>query len=152
VAFYAVLALNAWMAAPETLAAMKTPALDPALLKAVLLIGVELMLVTAIALFFSTFSNPFLSAGLTVGLWVIGHFNTDLRNFGSIVDSRAAVWVTRGLYYLLPNFAFFDIKAQVVWGEAVPAADVTLAVVYGLVYVALVMTGALTIFARRDFK
>ena len=86
---------------------------------------------TAIALFFSTFSSPFLSAGLTVGLWVIGHFNSDLRNFGNIVDSTTAVWVTRGLYYLLPNFSAFDIKAQVVWGEPVPMADVALTVVYG---------------------
>jgi len=152
VAFYAVLALNAWMASPEALAAMKVPPLDPAMLKAVLLIAVELTLVTALALFFSTFSSPFLSAGLTVGLWVIGHFNADFRNFGDIVDSRTAVWLTRGLYYLLPNFSWFDIKAQVVWGEPVPMMDVALAVIYGLVYVALVMTGALAIFARRDFK
>jgi ABC-type transport system involved in multi-copper enzyme maturation permease subunit len=151
-AFYVVLALNAWMATPESLAAMKAPAMDPALLKAVLLIGVELMLVTAIALFFSTFSSPFLSAGLTAGLWVIGHFNTDFRNFGAIVHSSAAAGLTRGLYYVLPNFAVFDIKAQVVWGEPVPAADVALAVLYGVVYVAFVMTGALAIFARRDFK
>jgi len=40
----------------------------------------------------------------------------------------------------------------VVWGEPVPMADVALTVIYGLVYVALVMTGALAIFARRDFK
>ena len=151
-AFYAVLALNMWMTPPEALAALKAPAMDPAMLKAILLIGVELMLVTAIALFFSTFSSPFLSAGLTIGLWVIGHFNADFRNFGDIVKSDAAVWVTRGLYYLLPNFSAFDIKAQVVWGEAVPAADVALTVAYGFVYVALVMTAAVAIFARRDFK
>jgi ABC-type transport system involved in multi-copper enzyme maturation permease subunit len=151
-AFYAVLALNQWMASPETLAAMKAPATDPAMLKAVLLIGIELMLVTAIALFFSTFSSPFLSAGLTIGLWVIGHFNADFRNFGDIVNSQPAVWVTRGLYYLLPNFAAFDIKAQVVWGETVPFTDVALTALYGLVYVAFVIGGALAIFARRDFK
>ena len=152
VAFYAVLALNAWMASPATLAAMQTPAADPAMLKAILLIGIELTLVTAIALFFSTFSSPFLSAGLTVGLWVIGHFNNDFRNFGDIVDSRAAVWLTRALYYLLPNFAAFDIKSQVIWGEPVAGRDLALTVLYGFVYVALVVTGAVTIFSRRDLK
>ena len=49
------------------------------------------MLVTAVALFFSTFSSPFLSAGLTVGLWVIGHFNADLRNFEAVVESPELV-------------------------------------------------------------
>ena len=78
----------------------------------------ELLLVTAIALFFSTFSGPFLSAALTFGLWVIGHFNADLRNFESVVESRAAAYLARGLYYVLPNFAAFDVKAQAVHGLA----------------------------------
>ena len=47
------------------------------------------MLVTAIALFFSTFSSPLLSAALTFGLYVVGHFNADLRNFDQVVDSPA---------------------------------------------------------------
>ena len=42
--------------------------MDPAMLKAIVLIFVELMLVTALALFFSTFSTPLLSAALTLGL------------------------------------------------------------------------------------
>ena len=151
-AFYAVLALNAWMATPSTLAGLPTPPTDPALLKAIFLIAIELSLVTAIALFLSTFSSPFLSAGLTVGLWVIGHFNADFRDFGAIVDSRAAIWLTRGLYYLLPNFSSFDIKAQVVWGQPVPAADIALTATYGLVYVTLVLIAAVTIFGRRDLK
>ena len=52
------------------------------------LIFVELMLVTALALFFSTFSTPILSAALTFGLYVVGHFNADLRNFEQVVDSQ----------------------------------------------------------------
>jgi ABC-type transport system involved in multi-copper enzyme maturation permease subunit len=151
-AFYAVLAYMAWIADPAALAAWKTPPADPTMLQAILLIGVELALVTAIALFFSTFSSPFLSASLTLGLWVIGHFNADLRNLESIVDSRAAALVARALYYVLPNFSSFDIKAQVVYGQAMPAADLALTVVYGAAYVALVLTGAVVIFGRRDFK
>ena len=68
----------------------RRPALDPAMLKAILLIFVELMLVTAIALFFSTFSTPILSAALTFGLFVAGQFSADLRNFEIVVDSPAA--------------------------------------------------------------
>ena len=46
-----------------------------------LLIFVELMLVTAVALFFSTFSTPMLSAVLTFGVYIVGQFNADLKNF-----------------------------------------------------------------------
>ncbi len=68
--------------------------MDPRLLIAIGLIFAELMLVTALALFFSTFSSPLLATLLTLGLWVAGHFNADLRNFETVVDS-AAVAVAR---------------------------------------------------------
>src|SRR5947209_9477619 len=54
-ALYLVLAYMAWGVAPDAAKAWDAPALDPALLKAIGLIFVELMLVTAIAWFFSTF-------------------------------------------------------------------------------------------------
>ena len=55
----------AWMAGPAA-QAWEAPALDPAMLKAVGLTFVELAIVTAIALFFSTFSSPMLSAAFTI--------------------------------------------------------------------------------------
>ena len=151
-AFYVVLAYEGWAADPVNRQAWPAPPMDPALLAAVALILVELMLVTAIALFFSTFSSPFLSAVLTLGLWVIGHFNADLRNFENVVHSRAAAWLARGFYYVLPNFDAFDIKAQVVQGQHVAASYVALSVLYGTAYLALVLIGAVAIFSRRDFK
>jgi Cu-processing system permease protein len=112
----------------------------------------ELMLVTAIAVFFSTFSSPFLSALLTAGLWVAGHFNADLRNFGAVVRSPTLAHVTRAIYYVLPNFAAFDIKSQVVHAQAVPVSYLGVTFAYGLAYIVFVLTGAAMIFSRRDFK
>ena len=47
--------------------------------------------------FFSTFSSPFLSAILTLGLWVIGSLSADFKNFETLVDSPVAGWVGRGV-------------------------------------------------------
>jgi ABC-type transport system involved in multi-copper enzyme maturation permease subunit len=152
VALYVVLAYMGWIADPSTKNSWPAPAADPAMLKAVALIFIELMLVTAIALFFSTFSSPFLSAVLTLGLWVIGHFNADLRNFENVVESRAVAGLARAVYYVLPNFAAFDVKAQVVHGQAVDVGYVALEAAYGLTYLALVLVAAVAIFTRRDFK
>jgi ABC-type transport system involved in multi-copper enzyme maturation permease subunit len=146
-AWYAVLAYMGVTTTPGS-----TPSTDPRMLEAVFLIFVELMLVTAVALFFSTFSSPFLSAGLTLGLWVVGHFNADLRNFETVVDSPAAAWLARGLYYVLPNFGAFDIKYQVVHAVPVPASYLLSTALYGALYITLLVLGAVTIFARRDFK
>ena len=152
VALYAVLAYMGWAGDRAAVMVSPAPPTDPAMLKAIVLIMMELMLVTAIALFFSTFSSPFLSAMLTAGLWVIGHFNDDLRNFGAVVRSPTAAWVGRALYYVLPNFAAFDIKAQVVHGQAVSLGYVGLTILYGLTYLTLLLVAAVTIFSRRDFK
>jgi ABC-type transport system involved in multi-copper enzyme maturation permease subunit len=150
-AFYVVLALMRRIE-PGIDAASAAPATDPAMLKAIALMIVELMLVTAIALFFSTFSSPFLSAVLTAGLWVAGHFNSDLRNFGAVVESPMLAQLTRAMYFVLPNFSAFDVKSQVVHAQAVPARYLALTSAYGLTYIALVLVGAVWIFARRDFK
>jgi hypothetical protein len=108
--------------------------------------------VTSLALFFSTFSSPFLSAVLTLGLWVIGHFNEDLRNYGATIESKAAATIARGIYYVVPNFASFDVKLQVVHAQAVPLQYLAMTTAYGLVYVAFVLVGATIIFSKRDFK
>ncbi|HEY5619032.1 MAG TPA: ABC transporter permease [Vicinamibacterales bacterium] len=144
-AFYAVLAYL-------TMQFPGARATDPGLLLAIALIFFELLLVTAIALFFSTFSGPFLSAALTFGLWVIGHFNADLRNFESVVQSKSAAYLARGLYYVLPNFAAFDVKTQAVQALPIPWSYMAVTMLYGLVYIALLLTAAVVIFSRRDFK
>ena len=152
VAFYGVLAYMGWTADEALRRSWPAPATDPAMLAAVGLILVELLLVTAAALFFSTFSSPFLSAVLTFGLWVIGHFNADLRHFENVVDSVVAARLALGLYYVLPNFGAFDLKAQTVHGLPLDGPYIGLTVLYGLGYVALLLVAAVIVFERRDFK
>lgn len=151
-AFYAVLLYVDLTTDALLKTAWPAPALDPRLVVAVVLSVAELMLVTAIALFFSTFSSPLLSALLTIGLWVAGHFNADLRNFEAVLDVQPVAVVARGLYYLLPNLAPFNIRAEVVHGVTVPAAQVALTLAYAAVYIAILLIGAIAVFRRRDFK
>jgi ABC-type transport system involved in multi-copper enzyme maturation permease subunit len=152
IALYAVLGAMR-VVGPRTLtAALAAPALDPRLLLAIGLIFVELALVTALALFFSTFSSPMLSAAFTFGLFIVGHFNADLKHFEQVVNARPAAWLARALYYLLPNLAPFDIKAQVVHGQPISTGYVLMTLAYAIVYIAFVLLAATAVFARRDFK
>jgi len=152
VALYAVLAYVGWGEDEFARQAREAPALDPALLKAVVLILVQLMIVTATALFFSTFSTPILSAFLTFGVYVAGYFSQDLRNFDQVVSSKPVQLLARGLYYVLPNLSPFDITSQVVHGLPVGWRYMTVTMAYGFVYVAILLTLGATIFSRRDFK
>jgi ABC-type transport system involved in multi-copper enzyme maturation permease subunit len=150
-ALYVVLALMSW-AEPSARLGWEAPAADPAMLKAVWLTFVELSVVTAIALFFSTFSTPLLSAAFAFGLFVAGRFSADLRNFNQVVDSPAAAALAQGLYWVLPNLAPFDVRAQVVHAQSVPVAYLALTTAYGILYISALLASAAFIFSRRDFK
>ena len=152
VAYYLVLTYTDVTTADSIKAGWPAPATDPRLLIAVALILAQLMIVTAVALFFSTFSSPLLATLLTLSLWVAGHFNADLRNFGEVVESPVAAAIARGLYFLLPNLAPFDVKAEVVHGVPVAWAHVGLTLAYALVYIAMLLVASVMVFRRRDFK
>ena len=152
VAFYIVLAYLDWMSPANVKAAWEAPATDPRMLKAFALIAVQLMLVTSVALFFSTFSSPFLSVALTAAVYVIGHFSADLRSLGDFVESPAAVAVGRGLYYVLPNLAPLNVQAAVVHAQPVTASHMLLASSAAALYIGVLVTGAVIVFSRRDFK
>lgn len=151
-AYYAVLAYLDWLTPTSVKAAWEAPATDPRLLKAFALIGVELMLVTAVALFFSTFSSTFLAAALTLAIYVIGHFSEDLRTLESLGASSALSMLGRGLYYVLPNLAPLNVTSAVVHAQPVSVQHMLLASGSISLYVALLLVGATLIFERRDFK
>jgi Cu-processing system permease protein len=152
VAFYLVLWYAGLTLTTSDQKTLATPATDPRLLIAVVLIFGELMLVTALAVFFSTFTGPLTAILFTLGLWIAGHFNADLRHFEEVVDSPVAAGVARVAYYVLPNLAPFNVKAEVVHGVPVAAAHVGLTLAYAGVYVAILLVAATAVFRRRDFK
>jgi ABC-type transport system involved in multi-copper enzyme maturation permease subunit len=151
-AFYAILAYLDSTATPGLRASWDAPALDPQMLKAFALIGIELMLVTATALFFSTFSSPFLSVALTFAFYVIGHFGEDLKNLDSVVSSPAVATMARGVYYALPNLAALDVKSDVVHGVSVSVQHMLLAAGSSGLYIAALVVASMIVFSRRDLK
>ncbi|MBM4124507.1 MAG: ABC transporter permease [Nitrospira sp.] len=121
------------------------------LFQAIELICVELLLVTALALFFSTFSSSTLSAIMTLGIYVIGHVTVDLKGIAEKSHNQTLKAVTTGLYYLCPNLEALNIKGPAASGTMVALSYQALASAYGLFYAALLLTAASLVFQRRDF-
>lgn len=126
--------------------------LIPAIWPAVLLIYLELMLLTAVALLFSSFSSPALSALLTFLTFVIGHFSADLKILAVSMGSTSARWFFTGLYYLLPNLANYSFITPAAHGRTPAAGFVFATAFYALVYVTVILAAATLIFSRRNFK
>ena len=152
VAYYLVLAYLDWVTPDNVKLGWEAPATDPRLLKAFALIGVELMLVTAVALFFSTFSSSFLSAALTLAVYVIGHFGQDLRALGAAGASPALATLGRVLYFVFPNLVPLNVTAEVVHAQPVTLQHMLLATGSVALYIALLLVAAALVFERRDFK
>lgn len=125
--------------------------IESMLFKALGLIFMEFMVITAVALLCSTFTSATLSAIFTLATYVIGHLTADLKTFGEKMDEGMRALVT-GLYYILPNLERFNLKGNVIHHIEVSGTDLLLIVVYGLTYVAFLLMFASIIFQRRDFR
>jgi len=128
---------------------------DPLALKiwpAILLIYVELMIVTGVALLFSTFSSPALSALLTFFVFIIGHFSADLKTLGNSAGSVAARWLFRSLYYGLPNLSNYSMITAAAHGYVPEARVMAVTVAYAIFYIVVLLAGATWVFSRRNFK
>ncbi len=119
---------------------------------AVLLIYVELMMITGVALLFSSFSSPALSALLTFLVFVIGHFSEDLKGFANSLGSAFARSILHGLYYLLPNLANLSQITPAAHGHIPTALNVTAVLVYSSIYIVVILAAATLIFKQRNFK
>ena len=119
---------------------------------AVLLIFLELTIMTAVAIMFSSFSTPALSALLTFFVFVIGHFSASLRELAQGMNSNAAKMVFEGIYYLLPNLSHFSFITETSNGMVPSPQMLGGAIAYAVVFDIILLTITVVIFSRRNFK
>lgn len=120
--------------------------------EAILLIFLELTIVTAVAIMFSSFSTPALSALLTFFVFVIGHFSAGLREMAQELGSKKAAVFFEAIYYLLPNLSLFSFITETADGIAPPARMLAGAFLYAVIYDIILLAVTVVIFSRRNFK
>ncbi len=125
---------------------------SPELLPAILLAFLELLLVTALAIFFSTFTTPTLSAVFTLSLFIIGHLLDDVQRFAALLGGPVVRAAARALAITLPDLSRFRVGDVVINGLPLPPGYLAQALLYGATYLVLVLAAASLIFARRDLK
>lgn len=125
--------------------------------KAVVLSWLEVVTVAAIAIFFSSFSTPFLSGIFALAMWVIGRLVPDLESLAE----TASPWIritTRVALEIVPDVHLFAVSGRTlegtaasVHGEFVPWSYVALAAAHGLGWTVGLLALAALLFHRRDF-
>jgi Cu-processing system permease protein len=132
-------------------------ALSAAIAKAVALAWVEVLVVAAIAIFFSSFSTPFLSGIFALGVWAIGRVTPDLERAAQSA-SPAIRWTAEVAAYVVPDLHLFAVSGRMVDGAHVSVngdfvswAYVGMASLHGLGWIAGLLALAAVLFHHRDF-
>jgi ABC-type transport system involved in multi-copper enzyme maturation permease subunit len=112
----------------------------------------ELLLLTAWATLFSTYSGPTTATAFTLAVFVIGHLADDIWTFGQQAESAGLRRISTALYWALPNFEVFNVQPEATHELAVGLGRIAAAAGYGLAYTGAVLCVAAAVFAGRDFK
>lgn len=126
--------------------------IDFALAPAILLIYMEILLVVAFALLFSTVTSPTLSAVYTLIVFVAGHTASFLREFVMVYPDRGFHWLLKAIYYVMPNLDNLNIKMAAVEHITQPPHAVAFGFFYGLGYIVFVQVLTMLIFEGKDLK
>ncbi len=119
---------------------------------AIIPIWLELQLILAVAIFFSSFSSPFLSGLFTLAVFVIGHLTLDLKQLVLNMDNPGLKKIADALYYIFPNLESLNFKPQVVHGLTISWQQFAMSMIYGTLYTIALLAFAIFIFNKRDIK
>jgi ABC-type transport system involved in multi-copper enzyme maturation permease subunit len=124
---------------------------DAGIFVALYFVVLQFLLITALALLFSSFSSPLLSAVFAFSLFVIGTFAEDLRGFAAMAHG-AERWLATAAAYAVPNISALNVIAQVAHEQPVPGKLIVYNTAYALTYSAMALLGAILVFERRNLK
>jgi ABC-type transport system involved in multi-copper enzyme maturation permease subunit len=124
---------------------------DAWVLVALYFIVLQFLIICSLALLFSSFSSPLLSAVFAFSLFVIGSFAEDLRGFANMAHGLSR-WLATAAAYLVPNFSALNVISSVAHEQPVAGHLILYNTAYALTYAATVLCGAVLIFERRNLK
>jgi len=126
-------------------------------IKALVLSWFEVLTVAAIAIFFSSFSTPFLSGIFALAMWVIGRLTPDIENATKAAAGWIS-WTSRAALEIVPDIHLFSPSGRIVEGATVTVHGdfitwgyVGLASLHALGWIVGLLAIACLLFHRRDF-
>lgn len=110
----------------------------------------ELLLLSSLALFFSTFMSGYLGMVSMIFIYIIGHSTekaVQLTAQSKIITTKVLFEI---LYYILPNLENFNVKTQLVYSLDVPKIQFLYSPIYSILYSAFLLILASIILSRKD--
>lgn len=125
---------------------------------ALLLITVETVLIIAMALFFTSFSSPFLSGLFTFGIFAAGRGADLLMDLAKRESMASLAPLLKGASLIIPNFYLFYPSGKMIEGsfatvhaQFISSGYLFSTIGYGLAFAAFFLSVATLLLNRRDF-
>ncbi len=119
--------------------------------QAVFLIFVELMVITAVVLLFSTVTSPFTGGVLSLLFFVMGHSIGELQKYTATYATHTKSPAWKVAFAVLPDLERFNLKENALYGIPVSWSFIGQTGVYGALLSAVFVLAATAVFHRRDF-
>ncbi|MFT7622573.1 MAG: ABC-type transport system involved in multi-copper enzyme maturation permease subunit [Myxococcota bacterium] len=128
----------------------------PDLYKSLVLIWLEAVTITGVALLFSGWTRPFLSGVFTFGYFLMGRLVYMLNEHlsaskGVLAEPGALRDLVMGVTYLVPDLQIFNVSRELALGIDVPGAYLLAATGYAASFTAVFLVLGIALFSRRDF-
>jgi Cu-processing system permease protein len=128
------------------------------LITAVILIYVEVLVMISMALFFTSFSSPFLSGIFCLGLFIAGRNANLIAELSRQEKLEAFAPLFKGVSTVLPNLYLFYPSGKIVEGafatvhaQFISNGYLFSTLAYGSVVCAAFLTASIIVLSRRDF-
>lgn len=112
----------------------------------------ELSILTAVSILFSTFSSPTVSSLFSLSFYLVAHVTWTYNTFRHLIPTTELKILGAFLYYLLPNLEKFNIQQQLVMGTPPGLWQTALAMAYGLCYTGAILLLSIHLFRKRQFQ
>jgi len=112
----------------------------------------QLMAVTAVAIFFSTLASPALSAVFTICLFIVGTAADQLRLFAERMPGDLVKAMVKAASYMVPNLHLCNFRTEAVYGLPVEGQRILLMLLYIFLYTLLILLLSSVILEKKDLK
>jgi Cu-processing system permease protein len=112
----------------------------------------ELWVLSGVGFLMSSFSSQMVSAFVTVSIYVAGNLSSDIYSLARRSKSGALEALGQAVYYVLPDLSRFNYRPQASYAAAISSSQLLSDMAYGTAYTAVLVSLAVLLFNRRDFR
>lgn len=112
--------------------------------------ALRLAVIAALACTFAFLASTTVAFIAALGFTIAGHLSAELAFFLSKSESAGTVWLSKIVYWVVPDFAALDTLGHLIHGQPIGGSEVVYAALYATLYSVALLTFAAWAFARRD--